>query len=245
VVLQKREAALSFQPIRDFIQRSNVNAYLERVKARAQSVLIKPSAKALKQIVRLLERACDSNIKYCSVLKRQGLSSMTSLIIRDVKVLTKKSIENMPSMISISAPKWARDLMTRTRQNVIDFVEKNADLKQLIEHVLEWLRALEREVKEHVPTEDLKRVTSRLVSDSTSLLVSPSQWLNNSSSRVLVYDPSRGEFELELFAPTEVTRHVERLRMSFSRQSSAFQKVKQSLIQIWNKHVLRNKSKFF
>jgi len=234
------ELAHSFKPIKSMIERMDFNAYLQGVSARAGQVadllIPQPVARSIKRMVRSVSQkissACDSSVT-CSMARDQGLQRAGEELVRVIRefgakthqlvVVTRGKLAKLdwPS-IRVQLPAWSQQYLDDARDSVIAYFESNKELQQLIEYVLQYVRAVQREIASY----DWSRA-SRVVSDSTSLVFSPSSW--KSSSRVLIYDPTKGELVLELHSPIE----HQRLQAIFQRHQSTWSKIGAQMKKVW------------
>jgi len=218
----------------------DVNAYLQGVSERASQVadllIPQPVARAVARAARNLSQkissACDSSVT-CSTARDQGLQRAGEELARQIREFSDKTHQlvvvtrgklaklDWPS-IRVQLPQWSQDYLDSARDSIVAYFESNKELQQLVEYVLDYARAVQREIASY----DWSRA-SRVVSDSTSLVFSPSSW--KASQRVLIYDPTKGELVLELHSPIE----HQRLRSIFNRHQSRLSKIGEQMKKVW------------
>jgi hypothetical protein len=234
------ELAHSFKPIKSMIERMDFDAYFQGVSKRAAQVadllIPQPVARAIRRAVRSLSQkissACDSSAT-CSTARDQGLARAGEQLAHEIRQFSEKTHQfvivtrgklaklDWPS-IRVQLPAWSQEYLDSARDSVIAYFESNKELQQLIEYVLDYARAIQKEIASY----DWSRA-SRVVSESTSLVFSPSSW--KSSSRVLIYDPTKGELVLELHSPIE----HQRLQSIFNRHQSKWSKIGEQMKKVW------------
>jgi len=170
--------------------------------------------------------------QWTDVITEQLYSGLKHVLTRAQRIVF--SIEGRVRQMKfprIELPQRVYDVVDYVSDVVARYIEKNDDLKAIAKEV----RVLIKELQLEFTRVDWTRVR-QFALDLFDILFSSSSWKR--SNRVLLYDPQKGELQLELHAPI----HPQRLQLAFNKHETSARQLVDKISAWWKqrRHVISN-----